>query len=106
MTDALFFQHVETAPCQVPFVYSCLAMGAQHVEAVEHYSHATDKTLSKYDLVIIADTLMESFERKDKVYKDLNKTLSTAEGNGTQIINQSDFKMSVACGTILRIPQA
>ncbi|KIM19555.1 hypothetical protein M408DRAFT_334357, partial [Serendipita vermifera MAFF 305830] len=49
-------KHVDAPPCQVPFMYCCLAMGAQHVEAVEQYTHATDKTLSTYDLVIVADT--------------------------------------------------
>jgi len=78
-------------------------MGAQHVEAVEQYSYATDRSLSKYDVIIVADILMTAVEKRNKLHKDLIAVLKTAEESGIKVINQSDFKMSVACGKLLKL---
>ncbi len=78
-------------------------MGAQHVEAIEQYNYATDRSLSKYDVIIVADTLMTAVEKGNKLHKDLIAVLKAAEENGIQVINQSDFKMSVACGKLLKL---
>lgn len=78
-------------------------MGAQHVEAVDEHTHATDPTLSKYDLIIVADQLLESTQRHDKSYRDLERLLDDAKEKHTMVIDQSDIKMSIACGTLLTI---
>ena len=77
-------------------------MGAQHVEAVEEYSHATDKTLQKYDLIVVADDLQDKIKRKPAQHKALAAALIAAEKNGVMMINQRDFKMSMACGKLLK----
>jgi hypothetical protein len=77
-------------------------MGAQHVEAVDQHSHATDKTLQKYDLIVVADSLQEEMKNKKK-HNELSTALTAAEESGIMIINQADFKMSMACGKLLKI---
>lgn len=77
-------------------------MGAQHVEAVDQHLHATDKTLLKYDLIVVADYLQDETENEKK-HNELSTALTAAEENGIMIINQADFKMSMACGKLLKI---
>jgi hypothetical protein len=79
-------------------------MGAQHVEAVETYTNATDSTLSKYDLIIMADTLLDSINEHNPRYQNLGNALANARAGGAMVINQSDMKMSIACGKLLAIP--
>jgi hypothetical protein len=74
-------------------------MGAQHVEAVDQHSHATDKTLLKYDLIVVANCLEE--EMKNKNHNELSTALTAAKKSGIRIINQTDFKMSIACGKLV-----
>jgi hypothetical protein len=79
-------------------------MGAQHVEAVEAYTDATDPTLSKYDVIIMADTLLESVNKRNSRYQNLEQALANARAGSSMVINQSDMKMSIACGKLLAIP--
>ncbi|PVF97287.1 hypothetical protein CPB86DRAFT_459303 [Serendipita vermifera] len=89
----------EFPPCKIPFVYCCLALGAQHVEAVEEYTHATENILN-YDLILIADSLLEKQEKKAR---ELRTILDNAAANGVLIMNQSDLKMSLACGKLMKL---
>jgi hypothetical protein len=79
-------------------------MGAQHVEAVETYTDATDPTLSKYDLIIMADTLLDSINERDECSQSLEQALANARAGHGMVLNQSDMKMSIACGKLLAIP--
>jgi hypothetical protein len=78
-------------------------MGAQHVEAVDQYSHVTDKTLLKYDLIVIASTLQDEMKSKNKLHNALSAALTTAQESGIMVLDQADFKMSIACGKLLKI---
>jgi hypothetical protein len=79
-------------------------MGAQHVEAVEAHTDATDTTLSKYDLIITADTLVDSIKEGDSRSQSLEQALANARAGNGMILSQADMKMSIACGKLLVIP--
>lgn len=97
------YERPKDPSCEFPFVYCCLAMGAQQIEAVEKYDHATDPTLLKYNVVVLADELHGPKAKENILLASLPKTLVEAAKSGVQVLNQTDFKMSLACGKLLTV---
>lgn len=77
-------------------------MGAQNVEAVDQYSHATDPKLTKYDLIVMADAITEKIRAKDPGQNALMALLKKAVKKGAMVTNHSDIKMSIACGKLMK----
>ncbi|KAG8834324.1 hypothetical protein FRC17_009163 [Serendipita sp. 399] len=91
--------------CSSPFAYLLLALGAQHVEAVEQHLHATDITLLKYDIIVVSDVWFNDIvPKKSKANKGMNNALSNAIEKGVMVISQSDLKLSIACGRFVKAP--
>ncbi|KAG8816719.1 hypothetical protein FRC19_011852 [Serendipita sp. 401] len=91
--------------CSSPFAYLLLALGAQHVEAVEQHFHATDPTLLKYDIIVVSDAwFSDIIPKKSKANKGMNNALSTAIDKGALVISQSDLKLTIACGRVVKAP--
>lgn len=93
----------ESPPCQVPYVYCALALGAKYVEGVDHHAHASDENLLKYDLIVLADDILnpeyQGYHSRDHLTKLL--TDATVSSTNTNILSAADFKMSMACGMLV-----